>query len=369
MATEPTNTTPPVQRPTRNKEGRNTATRFNSNKYQQESKQYPLDLFSNKRQYGGNFMVFYINVMQDSKLMKEGTFGNSVENDNAELRSNIDQTAVSVGATAFSTAIAGGALGSIGNVATGVSGAVVGAAATGAVAAKTQNMKMSRQTKRLQSAIALYVPPRLQARYSVSWQEQDLGVLLGAAQLAQEAANIVKATEANNKSGSNGAGKNFASSAGNAAVALALGATGAAGDLLSAQSGLAYNPKKEQIFKGVDFRTFNFEYQFAPRDEKEAREVMDIIKQFKLHMHPEYDDKDNFLFIYPSEFDIYYYAGEDENMNLHRHTTCVLQEMTVDYTPNGAFSTFADGTPTQINMNLVFKELAILTKEQILDGF
>ena len=85
-------------------------------------------------------------------------------------------------------------------------------------------------------------------------------------------------------------------------------------------------------------------------------------------MHPEMKDDRNFLYLYPSEFDITYYQGGRENLNLHRHTSCVLTDMSVNYTPNGNFSTFNDGMPTQINVAMTFKELSLLTKEKIRDG-
>jgi len=39
--------------------------------------------------------------------------------------------------------------------------------------------------------------------------------------------------------------------------------------------------------------------------------------------------------------------------------------MNVNYTPNGNFSVFANGMPTQINMTLEFKELQLASKETI----
>jgi len=92
---------------------------------------------------------------------------------------------------------------------------------------------------------------------------------------------------------------------------------------------------------------------------------LNIIRSFKYHMHPEFKDTTGFLYIYPSEFDIVYYKGTQENLNIHRHTSCVLTEMNVNYTPNGIFSTFANGMPTQINITLTFKELMLLSKELI----
>jgi hypothetical protein len=85
-------------------------------------------------------------------------------------------------------------------------------------------------------------------------------------------------------------------------------------------------------------------------------------------MHPEYKDENAFLYVYPSEFDIAYYNGTDENLNVHRHTSCVLTEMNINYTPQGRFNSFEGGMPTQINMVLTFRELVPLTKERIKDG-
>jgi hypothetical protein len=61
---------------------------------------------------------------------------------------------------------------------------------------------------------------------------------------------------------------------------------------------MAANPMKEQIFKNVNFRKFTFDYTFSPRDPGEAKAIKKIIKTFKLHMHPEYKDANNFIFIY-----------------------------------------------------------------------
>ena len=85
-------------------------------------------------------------------------------------------------------------------------------------------------------------------------------------------------------------------------------------------------------------------------------------------MHPEFKDANNFVYIYPSEFDVMYYQGGQENTNLHKHTSCVLTEMNVNYTPNGNFTTFANGMPTQINVTLAFRELALLTKDKVKEG-
>ena len=126
------------------------------------------------------------------------------------------------------------------------------------------------------------------------------------------------------------------------------------------------NAKAEQLFHGVDFRTFSFDYQFAPKTKEEAKTVLEIIRMFRHHMLPEFADKSSFLYIYPSEFDIKYYKGDKENQFIEKQMTAVLTNMTVNYTPNGQFNTFGgemDGMPSHINITLSFKELGLLSKE------
>jgi hypothetical protein len=195
----------------------------------------------------------------------------------------------------------------------------------------------------------------------MQWGEQDTGTFAMGAAALDQGIEVAKALQgkSNNKDVGNLAGAIGTN------LALSKGPFAAAN---SAATGLAANPKKEQVFSGVDFRTFQVEYQFFPRSATEAENVQRIIKQFKYHMHPEFKDANNFVYIYPSEFDIFYYQNGKENLNLHRHTSCVLTEMSINYTPNGAFTTFDNGMPTQINVQMSFRELALLTKDKIEDG-
>ena len=84
-------------------------------------------------------------------------------------------------------------------------------------------------------------------------------------------------------------------------------------------------------------------------------------------MHPEMSDGKLF-FIYPSEFNITYYFGDNKNPYFHKFTTCVLESMDVSY-GGDQFSSFRNGEPTEINMSLTFRELEVLTKTMINQGF
>ena len=344
-----------------------TGSKYNAGKYDVGVHQFPSDLFSNQGQYGGNWVTFYINVSSGSKLIKNNLVATTT-NDTPSMRNNVNASGTRVvteneviGTVTSAALLASSATGDLKTM------AKVGV--TAAVGAASVAMSGMNQMRRITDTIALTVPNNLSARYNVSYSDE------GTAQQANLIGAGPEVLSALSSKSISGLTKALTVAADAVVTPLALATGAAGGDFMSKAAGLAANPKKEQIFKGVDFRTFSFEYTFAPRNEKESKEIADIIRLFKLHMHPEFKDSHGFLFIYPSEFDIYYYHGETENMNLPRHTSCVLTDCNVNYTPNSQFSTFAsvNGTPggaaTQIQLSLTFKELAILTKDQILDGF
>lgn len=361
---------------------RGAPTTFNqSNQYNVTSTSYPEDLMDHNDRYGGNYVIFYINVQEDSKFLQTATMGSAQVDPSSvppRMRGEsiaLSQNGAGPGAGTVSTLLAGeGALtGGIVGKALGLSGApaavtggLVGLASGSSLASQTKatptsSPNFSRRTKRLQQAIALYVPEDINVKYSMDWETEELaGIFTAAAGLDAlgKAVDQAKKKQVPTETG-------FGDEVG---AALALRSSGV-GSFASSITGLAGNPKKEQIFKGVKYREFDFNYKFFPRTPQEAANVRNIIQSFKLHMHPEFKDKYNFLYIYPSEFDIYYYKDGKENTNLHRHTSVVLTDLAVSYAPQGIYTTFDDGMPTQINIQLSFKELALLTKDQILDGF
>ena len=326
---------------------------FNKEKYVVKQHMYPDDLMSPN--YDGNYAIFYINVSDDSKLnIKENTVSLDPRTE-PRLRGklvakNMDTVTVleaNLGAEVINTMAGGG-----GSQASNVIG-TIGLGFAGALAPEA-----GRSQRRLKTAIALHIPNQLSVRYGMQWEDVDT---YGIQAVADGIQSALGKQGANNKLAAVGAG------AAEAIAGIALQkAPGAAG--VSAALGVAGNPKKEQVFKGVDFRKFTFDYQFFPRDATEAANVIRIIHEFKLHMHPEFKSELNYVWIYPSEFDITYYTKGVENPNIHRHTSCVLENMTVNYTPNGNFSVFDNGMPTQINVSLEFKELQILSKETIEGG-
>lgn len=321
---------------------------------------YPINLFD--EQYGGNYVIFYINTSTESTLVSSG--GASVRdapgNRNRGVLSGKYTKEGAIATSAVGGGIAGSAIGQVfggGGGPGGLLGAGLGAGGAAAIAGGVSG-QLTPPQKRLNTAIALHMPNQLGIRYGVQYEEENMA---GFEMLAKGGETLVQAL-GGDVSGAGGTVQSIVAS-----LAVTAGVPGAGATARAA--GVAPNPKKEQVFKGVDFRSFQFQYQFFPRNKKEADNILEIIHAFKYHMHPEYKDGDGFLFIYPSEFDIVYYAGNSPNPHLHKHTSCVLRDMQVNYTPQGQFNSFKQGMPSQINVDMTFLELGILTKDEIGEGF
>ena len=129
----------------------------------------------------------------------------------------------------------------------------------------------------------------------------------------------------------------------------------------------------EVLFDKMALRTFTYNFKFAPKNKDERDDVQKIIQLFRFHMAPELKGANNRFLTLPSTFDIHYmFQQEDgkasENDFYNRIATCVLEGCNVNYTPDGVKS-FRDGSPTQITMELQFKETELLTKDRINEGF
>jgi hypothetical protein len=269
--------------------------------------------------------------------------------------------------------------------------------------------KFGTSYKRLRTAIALYVPNSIKADYSTAYEEAGSGGVMGSAfssllsgqGLGNFAGNAMNETL---RTGASVAAGNLGKIVGAAVGGVAGGLLGAKRSANAAQAGAAsgaasgglvgaildngmentralidratgqvVNPKKEVVFRHVQFRTHTFSYLFAPRNTTDVEVIKNIIKTFKMHMHPELptDDKDSGMYlIMPDEFDIEFYSHGKENDFVHKIATSVLTDMSVDYTPTGHWSAFKQtGHPVMVSLSLTFRELEPLVRNQIEGGY
>jgi hypothetical protein len=236
-----------------------------------------------------------------------------------------------------------------------------------------QGIGFGRKSKRTQRAIRLYMPDTLSWNYANSYKDASIsGIpLMGLAQsISSIPALHTSSTAAAKQGGIAGVLASLTSPAGRAATGAAAEALGKASDQganfgLSAL-GIALNPQIDVIYETPELRTFTFDFLFCPRNEADAQTLADIIYELKFHSAPEMLGKGIGIgryYVPPSEFDI-----EFSTESMGKISTCVLQNIMIDYAPSGA-AFYKNEQPVNTRMVLTFRELEFMTKELIDRGF
>ena len=233
-------------------------------------------------------------------------------------------------------------------------------------------------TTRITDSVALYLPPNVQDSTSAGYNDAQTGIVglvaAGGGQfLDAMRRNDYQAAASQLIGGVKAISEEALIRSTAGIVDLLSGGEGDTLGLANKVFGQATNPYMEVLFDSMAFRNFTYNFTFAPKNAQERDDVQDIIKLFRFHMAPELKGAQHRFLTLPSTFDIHYmyqhsknYASE--NNFYSKIATCVLKDVTVDYTPNGVKS-FQDGSPTQINMSLSFQETEILTKQSINAGY
>ena len=222
-------------------------------------------------------------------------------------------------------------------------------------------VNLPRSTRKIKEAIALYMPLPTVYTHTNVYEEVSL-TAFGAQALKLGATFFGKTIQA----GLSGVLQRAASSAAprifdEARNLIRRGTTAA---------GVPINPKIEVLFSHTPQRSFRMEILMAPKNQRESETVKNIIDTLRFHAAPEIDSLGFIpIFIPPAEFDITFYHKGKENTKIPRINTCALEQIEVDYAPTGVYSTFSNGYPVAIRLSLAFRELEILHKQRVTQGF
>ena len=238
---------------------------------------------------------------------------------------------------------------------------------------KSNNSVLSKivKARTATAAISLYMPPGIEVKYSMDYELGSTAVAGGIAKAYGEGGKGLSGLKAAITTGFAGAVET-ALKKGADALFDALGA-GKPAQLYDKALGIAINPHEEMFFKKPLFRSFDYVFDFYPKNKLEMEDVQKIIMLFKYHMHPSISD--NIHFKVPSEFEIHYaYLGQ-ENEYLNKISTCVLKNMDVAYGPEEQWSAFKPdkngkgGAPVTTKLTLKFEETQYITKKEITEGY
>ena len=232
-------------------------------------------------------------------------------------------------------------------------------------------------TKRLDTAIAMYMPQQLQTQYAANYTDPEIsGIATAVGSIAERLTNGGKITL-------EGIAKTIQSdvvSDVEKRVLLktlggldAIGVTGAR-EAVEISTGEVIADRMELSFKGVARRPFQYTFKMIPRNSREAEEIRKIIFAFKSNMLPEMiKGMDRDTMNIPNTFNIQYMYKGKENDYVHRVSECFLDNMQVSY-GGDRYKTFEphadDGAPpVETTIILSFKEIEIITREKVFEGF
>lgn len=220
------------------------------------------------------------------------------------------------------------------------------------------------------STISLSMPEQISQPSTVSWDNEKFGMagkilsdgmkkLGGSNEGTMDISSMVDAVSQRVKQG---AMFNVASVA-----SRALGGTASAEGMMGEVSGRIPNPYVTAIFRGVNFRTFDYVFKFTPLSEDDCTLINNIIKEMRSNALPESLDSSAFL-SYPYECQIAYFWKGKQNKWLNRFKRAACTKIDVNYAGTGSFTAMRNGFPTQIIVSTTWTELELVTRSDVTEG-
>lgn len=227
--------------------------------------------------------------------------------------------------------------------------------------------------------ISLYLPPKIESKYSADWQKMQFGAL-GAGFGADGGMNLL------------GVGGAAAATGASYLLDIAKGYLQntpqvenlSLNGLVGATLGISFNDNTLQTFNKMNPRTFDFEYIMIAKNKTDVNQIKEIIKTFKKSMHPGVKNNPKGLFldypfvwrILPSGYKVNGLTGTGEFNNnnnfldfLPKTDLCALIDLKVDYTPDNNISLNQAGFVQAVRLSLSFIELITLTQTEIDAGY
>ncbi len=229
-------------------------------------------------------------------------------------------------------------------------------------------------TKRLATSIAMYMPQSVQVTYGAQYQDTQIGAV------TESALNTFNEFVSGRLSGGLEELKKVGADTADQLQLFLLGAVGiipglgGVREVSEMKSGNVIADRLELAFKGINKRNFQYTFKMTPKDRREVEMIRKIIFAFKSNMMPEFigGNRGGRRLLVPNTFDIAYMYTGNQNLHLHNISTCVLENMNVTY-GGDRYRTFeADGEgaqPVETTMTLNFKEMELITRERIFEGY
>jgi len=223
--------------------------------------------------------------------------------------------------------------------------------------------------------VILYMPQDIQTESKQNWNGKAISNIGGAGLGLFGGGNADKLKDYRIGEGLNNAVKALVTGALNAVPGV--GGNFTLNDVLSTTQGLVLNPNVEVMYDSLELREFTLKFKMTPHDGTEAQTIRNITQVFRKASMPSYDksyngnttDSQNIqgsnVIGVPSMCRVSFMRGSNLHEWLPQYKTCVIQKVTVNYTPDGAYATFGDGSPVATELSVTFLESKLLFAEEL----
>ena len=147
-------------------------------------------------------------------------------------------------------------------------------------------------------------------------------------------------------------------------------------DVFSSTRGVILNPNVELLYGGHERRNFQLSYKLVPRNADEATNIKKIINTFRAAILPNFADGDeltfgranttaaNFIKV-PNVCKVSFMRGSDLNPDVPQYKMCAMTKVDINYTPDGTYATYKDGTMVAYELTISFDETKLIFSEEV----
>ena len=172
-------------------------------------------------------------------------------------------------------------------------------------------------------------------------------------------------------------------------------------DVTGSVWGSVLNPNVETLYESPQQREFTMTYKLVPRNGTEANIIKDIVKTFRYAAAPGWGDRtehggwsinnrgtdkdikakktqlkgegmgdvsENFITV-PWLCQFVFQKGGKPNPNLPTIKPCAIKKVGINYTPDGTYATYEDGSMLSTEITLTFLETKLIFKQDIEAGY
>lgn len=219
------------------------------------------------------------------------------------------------------------------------------------------------------TSINLPMPDNVVNPSRISWDQENFGMvgdaMVKSLKAIQSKGGEIKAENIQEQINSMGERlKSVAFYTGMSNVVSGLGGQASAEGIMGQVGGRLPNPYRTMLFRGVDFRTFSFEFRFVPFSESDCDLIDQIISKFREHAYPDFAE-DQMFFTYPDECQIIYMWETGHNKWLNSFKRAVCTGIDVNFAPLQQWTSMRNGFPNMIIITTTWSEVEIITKNDI----